>query len=221
MARQRDPVNVVHRAPIVPQMFRRGRPTAMIRRSQRCEPVTSADCDGLAAAQWSAACRRPRRGRPRCTRDDRRGLQQRHAGQRDRRRRRCARLPGVGVGIGRGVRRPVPARRSPSGRRRSSKTAVHTSCEALSSSSVDAVDAVNAYVDAYNNNAPDIGGASPGPRSTRSIAALTWCRAACPTPLSPELTTALNGWVDAARALAAADFARTRRWTSSTPRSAG
>ena len=43
-----------------------------------------------------------------------------------------------------------------------SNTAVHTSCEALSSSSVDAIDAVNKYVDAYNNNAPDIA-ASSGP----------------------------------------------------------
>ena len=32
---------------------------------------------------------------------------------------------------------------------------MHTSCDALSSSSVDAVDAVNAYVDAFNDDAPD------------------------------------------------------------------
>ena len=37
----------------------------------------------------------------------------------------------------------VPARASPSGRSSLTKEAVHTSCDALSSSSVDAVDAVN------------------------------------------------------------------------------
>ena len=44
---------------------------------------------------------------------------------------------------------------------------MHTSCDALSTSSVNAVDAVNAFVSAYNGNAPDVG-AKTGP----AIAAL-------------------------------------------------
>ena len=39
--------------------------------------------------------------------------------------------------------------------------AIHTSCEALSSSSVDAITAVNNYVDAFNRNAADAGAQSP------------------------------------------------------------
>src|SRR5205823_14541250 len=35
------------------------------------------------------------------------------------------------------------------------RQAIHTSCEALSSSSVDAITAVNNYVDAFNQNAAD------------------------------------------------------------------
>jgi hypothetical protein len=84
-----------------------------------------------------------------------------------------------------------------------SKAAVHTSCEALSSSSVDAIDAVNKYVDAYNNNTPDTAAtAGPAIDSLNRTADLV-SRSLSP-PLSPELTSALNDWVDAARALAAA-----------------
>jgi hypothetical protein len=84
-----------------------------------------------------------------------------------------------------------------------SNTAVHTSCEALSSSSVDAIDAVNKYVDAYNNNAPDIA-ASSGPAVDSLNRTADLVSGSLSAPLSPELTTALNNWVDAARALAAA-----------------
>jgi hypothetical protein len=84
-----------------------------------------------------------------------------------------------------------------------SNAAVHASCEALSSSSVDAIDAVNKYVDAYNNNAPDIA-ASSGPAVDGLNRTADLVSGSLSAPLSPELTTALNGWVDAARALAAA-----------------
>ncbi|WP_242453524.1 hypothetical protein [Mycolicibacterium sp. P9-64] len=84
-----------------------------------------------------------------------------------------------------------------------SNKAVHTSCEALSSSSVDAIDAVNKYVDAYNKNVPDIGStAGPAVDSLNHTADLV--AGSLSSPLSPELTSALNGWVDAARAVAVA-----------------
>jgi hypothetical protein len=84
-----------------------------------------------------------------------------------------------------------------------SNKAVHTSCEALSSSSVDAIDAVNKYVDAYNKNTPDIGAtAGPAVDSLNHTADLV--SGSLSAPLSPELTSALNGWADAARAVAGA-----------------
>ena len=45
--------------------------------------------------------------------------------------------------------------------------AVHTACEALSTSSADAIDAVNAYVEAFNDNAGGPAGAPSGRPSTR------------------------------------------------------
>jgi hypothetical protein len=84
-----------------------------------------------------------------------------------------------------------------------STEAVHTSCEALSSSSVDAIDAVNKYVDAYNENPSDIGATSrPAIDALHHTADLV--TGSLSPPLSPELAGALNGWADAARALAAA-----------------
>ena len=58
--------------------------------------------------------------------------------------------------------------------------AIHSSCETLSSSSVDAIDAVNAYVDAFNESAAE-----------------------APARARPAID-ALNGWVDAARGVATA-----------------
>ena len=84
-----------------------------------------------------------------------------------------------------------------------SNKAVHTSCEALSSSSVDAIDAVNKYVDAYNKNAPDIG-ATAGPATDALNRTADLVAGSLSDPLSPELAGALNGWVDAARAVAGA-----------------
>jgi hypothetical protein len=84
-----------------------------------------------------------------------------------------------------------------------SNKAVHTSCEALSSSSVDAIDAVNKYVDAYNKNTPDIG-ATAGPATDALNHTADLVSGSLSAALSPELTSALNGWVDAARALAGA-----------------
>lgn len=85
----------------------------------------------------------------------------------------------------------------------SSTKAVHTACDALSSTSVDAVAALNGYVGAYNDNAPDVvAKAVPAidalNRSADEVAG------SISEPLSPELRAALTGWVDAARALATA-----------------
>ena len=63
---------------------------------------------------------------------------------------------------------------------------------------MDAIDAVNKYVDAYNNNAPNIG-ATSGPAIDSLNRTADLVSGSLSAPLSPELTTALNGWVDAAR----------------------
>ena len=81
------------------------------------------------------------------------------------------------------------------------KVAVHASCDALGSSSGASVNAVNVYVEAYNNDAPDapskIGAAvdSLNQSADQVAGSLT-------PPLAPDLANALNGWVDSARKLA-------------------
>ena len=81
--------------------------------------------------------------------------------------------------------------------------AVHTSCEALSSSSVDAITAVNNYVDAFNKNAADAAAKAPPAIDALNHSADLVGRSIS-DPLSPNLRDALNAWVDAARGLAAA-----------------
>jgi hypothetical protein len=80
--------------------------------------------------------------------------------------------------------------------------AVHTSCEALSSSSVDAITAVNNYVDAFNKNAADSAVKAPPAVDALNHSADLVGRSLS-DPLSPDLRDALNAWVDAARGLAA------------------
>lgn len=81
------------------------------------------------------------------------------------------------------------------------KEAIHSSCETLSTTSVDAITAVNDYVDAFNNNAPDVAA-----RTRPAIDALNHSAdrvaRSISDPLAPELTDALNAWVDAARGVA-------------------
>ncbi|MGV0791118.1 hypothetical protein [Mycolicibacterium sp. XJ1819] len=83
------------------------------------------------------------------------------------------------------------------------KEAIHSSCETLSTSSVDAITAVNDYVDAFNNSAADVGA-----RTRPAIDALNHSAdlvaRSISDPLAPELTDALNGWVAAARGVATA-----------------
>jgi hypothetical protein len=85
----------------------------------------------------------------------------------------------------------------------SSTEAVHSSCEALSSSSVDSITAVNNYVKAFNDNAPDAASkAGPAIDSLNHSADLV--AQSISDPLSQELRDALNAWVDAARGVATA-----------------
>ena len=79
--------------------------------------------------------------------------------------------------------------------------AVHASCEALSSSSVDSITAVNDYVTSFNSSAPDAASkAGPAVDSLNHSADLV--AQSITDPLSPDLRDALNGWVDAARGVA-------------------
>jgi hypothetical protein len=79
--------------------------------------------------------------------------------------------------------------------------AVHASCEALSSSSVDSITAVNDYVTSFNSSASDAASkAGPAVDSLNHSADLV--AQSISDPLSPELRDALNAWVDAARGVA-------------------
>ncbi len=80
--------------------------------------------------------------------------------------------------------------------------AVHTSCEAISNSSADAISSVNAYVDAYNRNADVVASAGLAIRALNGSADLV--SDSLSDPLGPELNAALTRWVDAARAVASA-----------------
>jgi hypothetical protein len=81
--------------------------------------------------------------------------------------------------------------------------AIHTSCEALSSSSVDAIAAVNNYVDAFNQNAADAAAKAPLAVDALNHSADLVARSMSDT-LPPDLRDALNAWVDAASGLATA-----------------
>jgi hypothetical protein len=81
--------------------------------------------------------------------------------------------------------------------------AVRTSCEALSSSSVDAITAVNDYVKAFNESAADEQ-AKAGPAIDALNSSADLVAGSIADPLVPELKDALNGWVDAARGVATA-----------------
>jgi hypothetical protein len=84
-----------------------------------------------------------------------------------------------------------------------STQAIHSSCEALSSSSVDAVTAVNNYVDAFNKTAADATAkAAPAVDALNHSADLV--AGSVSDTLTPNLRDALNAWVDAARGLATA-----------------
>lgn len=81
-------------------------------------------------------------------------------------------------------------------------SAIHTSCEALSSSSVDAISAVNDYVGAYNENG-DVAAAARPAIDALNHSADTVERSLA-DQLGPDLRGALAEWVAAARAVATA-----------------
>jgi hypothetical protein len=83
------------------------------------------------------------------------------------------------------------------------REAVHTSCEALSTSSVDAITAVNAYVGAYNQSPADADAKSRPAIDSLNHSADLVARSVS-DPLTPELRDAMNTWVDASRGLAVA-----------------
>lgn len=81
--------------------------------------------------------------------------------------------------------------------------AVHTSCESLSTSSVDAITAVNGYVDAFNQSAADAEArARPAIDALNHSADLV--ARSVSDPLPPDLKDSMNAWVDAARGVAVA-----------------
>lgn len=79
--------------------------------------------------------------------------------------------------------------------------AVHTSCEALSITSVDAVDAVNAFVFAFNANGP-----GQEEKSRAAVDSLTASAnavsASLSEPLSDELAGLMADWIDSSQAVA-------------------
>jgi hypothetical protein len=81
--------------------------------------------------------------------------------------------------------------------------AIHTACEALSSSSVDAVTAVNNYVEAFNKSAADAT-AKTAPAIDALNHSADLVAGSVSDTLKPNLRDALNAWVDAARGLATA-----------------
>jgi hypothetical protein len=83
------------------------------------------------------------------------------------------------------------------------RQAVHSSCDGLSSSSVDAITAVNNYVDAFNKTAADAA-AKAGPAIEALNHSADLVASSESDALAQNLRDALNGWVDAARGLATA-----------------
>jgi hypothetical protein len=87
-------------------------------------------------------------------------------------------------------------------RQRSMTTeAVHASCEALASSSVDSISAVNNYVTAFNSNDPDAPSKAEPAIDSLNHSADTVAQSIS-DPMPPDLRDALNAWVDAARGVA-------------------
>jgi len=81
--------------------------------------------------------------------------------------------------------------------------AMHDTCETLSTSSADAIDAVNAYVSAFNGNAPDLT-ATEGPAVDALNKSADAVAASVTDAIPDELKAAFKDWVDGARATASA-----------------
>lgn len=81
--------------------------------------------------------------------------------------------------------------------------AAHSSCEALSSTSSDAIDAVNAYVGAFNQSTGDIAG-TEGPAIDSLKTSADAVEASISDILPAELKDAFAAWVDGAHTTAKA-----------------
>lgn len=83
--------------------------------------------------------------------------------------------------------------------------AIHSACETLSTSSVDAIKAVNDYVSTFNNsNTESQVVAKAGPAVDLLNRSADLVSASMTAPLSTELRDALKGWINSARAVATA-----------------
>lgn len=83
------------------------------------------------------------------------------------------------------------------------KRAIHTVCEDLSTSSVDAIDAVNTYIESANNSSPDMA-AKAGPAVDALNRSADLVTAGINDTLPADLRGALTEWVDAVRAVSSA-----------------
>ena len=81
--------------------------------------------------------------------------------------------------------------------------AAHTACETLSTTSADAIDAVNAFVDAYNKEDGDLAGTA-GPAVDALSLSADAVESSMSEVLPPELADAMVGWIDGADATAEA-----------------
>ena len=81
--------------------------------------------------------------------------------------------------------------------------AVRSSCEVMSSSSADAIGAVNTYVDAVNTNPADVD-RTAGPAVDALNQSADLVAGTISDRLVPEIRDSLRGWVDAARGVATA-----------------
>jgi hypothetical protein len=81
--------------------------------------------------------------------------------------------------------------------------AMHDTCETLSTSSADAIDAVNAYVSAFNQGAADVA-ATEGPAVDALNKSADAVAGSMTDAIPPELKDAFKNWVDGARTTAKA-----------------
>lgn len=82
--------------------------------------------------------------------------------------------------------------------------AVHHSCDALASSSVDAITAVNAYVGAFNSGGSSEAASKEGAAVDSLNHSADLVSGGLTPELSPQLHDALAAWADAARGVAGA-----------------
>jgi hypothetical protein len=81
--------------------------------------------------------------------------------------------------------------------------AMHDTCETLSTSSADAIDAVNAYVSAFNQATPDVA-ATEGPAVDALNKSADAVAGSITEAIPAELKAAFKDWVDGAHATAKA-----------------